>query len=155
MMGPTIPIQLVLLASLAGAPLPGAWFAVTLPMRTKNPYRLLFGPASLSGAITITRDDILREVKKVRDLFLMDYDDPSIGWTGRMEVRALNRSDIANVLLAYDTYASVGVYPRDLVPQLTELDTALDGHEGDDIAVQVTIEGGEGVRVSAVSQRAG
>ena len=84
----------------------------------------------------------------------MDYDDPSIGWTGLIEVRGLNRSDIANVLLAHDAYASAGVYPRELVPQLTKLDSELDGHENDDVAVKVAVEGGEGVRVTGVSQRA-
>ena len=152
-MGSVIPFQVKLLAYLAESPLPGAWFTFTFPMKTKNPYRLLFGPASPSGELTVARDEILREVKKIRDLFLMDYDDLGIGWTGVLEVRALRRSDIADLLLAYDTYGESGSYPPDLKDRLAQLDTALDGHEGEDLTVQVRVVGGEHVRISCVSQR--
>lgn len=153
-MTPTLPVQLLLLASVKGTPLPGAWFAITLQMTTKNPYRLLFGPASQDGALAIGREDILREVKKVRDLFLMDYIDPSLGWTGGLEVHALSRSDIANVLVAYDTYRASGVYPPDLSERLTQLDVALADHEAEELTVTVTMKGGEGVKIVAVARPA-
>jgi hypothetical protein len=124
-------------------------------MKTKNPFRLLFGPASPEGAFVATRDDIVGEIKKVRDLFLMDYDDPSIAWTGRLEVRVLSRSDIANLLLAYGTYGSAGGYPPDLPRQLMDLDAKLDSHEGDDVSAHVSVEGGAGIQVVSVSQKAG
>lgn len=155
MMNPSIPLRLTLVALLAGSPLPKAWFSVTLSMKTKNPYRLLLGPASPEGVLVATRDDVLREIKKVRDLFLMDYDDPTIAWTGRLEVRVLSRSDIANLLLAYDTYGSTGVYPPDLPQQLMDLDGKLDSHEDDDVSAQISVEGGEGIQVVSVSQKAG
>jgi len=150
MTGPLLPLQLLLLASVNGTPLPGAWFALTLPMTAKNPYRLLFGPASSLGRLTIDREDVQREIKKVRDLFLMDYVDPGIAWTGVLEVHVLNRSDIANVLLAYDTYRVTGVYPADLPEKLTELDAALADHEAGELTVDVKMRGGEGAKVVGV-----
>jgi hypothetical protein len=149
---PTLPTELKLVVLISGKPVPKAWIAVTLPMKSKNPYRLLFGPGSDDGVLAVLRADIEREVSMVRDLFLMDYSDPASGWTGELMVHPLNRSDIANVLLAYDAFGSTGFYPVGLPGMLTELDDLLSADEGERLDVEVTYTGGEGVRVFTVSR---
>jgi hypothetical protein len=149
---PTLPTELNLVVLISGRPVPRAWIAVTLPMKSKNPYRLLFGPATADGVLAVRRADIEREVSKVRDLFLMDYSDPAIGWTGELTVHPLNRSDIANVLLAYDAFGATGFYPVGLPVMLTELDDLLSAHEGESLDVDVTYTGGEGARVVSSSR---
>jgi hypothetical protein len=146
---PMLPEELHLNAYGGGMPLSGAWFVLTLQMSTKNSYRLLFGPASPEGMLTISREDIRRQVTKVRDLFLMDYVDPDIGWTGVLEVAALNRSAIANVLLAHDTYRAAGVYPNDISETLTELEVVLSNLETKKLTVTATLRGGAAVKVLA------
>ena len=64
----------------------------------------------------------------------------------------MNRSDIANVLLAYDAFGATGFYPVGLPAMLTKLDELLSAHEGESLDVEVTHTGGEGVRVIASSR---
>ena len=45
-------------------------------MKSKNPYRLLFGPGSNDGVLTVLRADIERELSEVRDLFVMGLPRP-------------------------------------------------------------------------------
>lgn len=149
---PTLPAELNLVVLISGKPVPKTWIAVTLPMKSKNPYRLLFGPGSDDGVLAVLRADIEREVSKVRDLFLMDYSDPATGWTGDLMVHPLNRSDIANVLLAHDAFGATGFYPAGLPVMLTEFDDLLSAHDGESLDVEVTYTGGEGVRVISSSR---
>ena len=152
MTGTVLPAEVLLLALVNGVPLDGAWFTLTLPMRRKNPYRLMFGPGSPEGTLIVTRDEILREVKKVRDLFLMDYEDPALGWTGVIEVRVMNRSDIANVLLAYNTYRAADVYPSDMPTSLTQFEATLTEHDDEELTAEVQMQGGEDTRIRVLPQ---
>lgn len=153
-MAVTIPEEVRLRATVGGAPLGGAWFSIVLPMRTKNPYRLIFGPASPSGGLVIRGENLLQEIGKIQDLFLMDYVDVDVGWTGRIEVRAMNRVDIGNLLLAYDTYGRVGIYPPGMVSSVTELEDILENHEGESLRVEASLSSVDesGAELIAVAQ---
>lgn len=149
-----LPSRLTIQAFVNGVPLPAAWITVTLPMKAKNPYRLLFGPASHDGTIIVTREDLLHEIKKIQNLFVMDYADPTVAWTGAVEVRPVNRSDIANVLIAFDIYQDSDVYPRDLSTQLTELDVRLGDFEGGRLTLTGSVDGLEEGKLVLVGQDA-
>lgn len=133
-----LPEALSVSISVNGTPLPGGWVRVTLPMRTKNPFQLLFGPSSPSGSLVISRTDLLREIQKQRDLFLMDYADPAKEWSGELLLRPLNRADVQKVLKAYALYSSTGIYPPQIEEQLLHLDEVLERAGLGEICVTLT-----------------
>src|SRR5439155_21669855 len=63
-------------------PLSGAWVTLTLPMRSKNPYRLLFGPADAGGVIRISSDELRAKARAAIDFFPIDYSNFPEAWTG-------------------------------------------------------------------------
>ena len=66
----------------------------------KNPYDLVFGPSDEQGRIVVMRDQIIGEARKTLELFLMDYGDLEIEWTGKLRVTPMNRKSIERALLA-------------------------------------------------------
>src|ERR1700674_570984 len=66
----------------------------------KNPCGLVFGPSDEQGRIVVMRDQIIGEARKTLELFLMDYGDLEIEWTGKLRVTPMNRKSIERALLA-------------------------------------------------------
>lgn len=153
MKSPQFPTSIRAKADVDGEPLAMAWFLVTLQMTQKNPYRLLFGPALPDGTLRITRDAINSQVQRVRDLFLMDYVDPSLAWSGRMEIAPMDRVAIERVLSTYSVYGGAGVYQPEMQEHLLELADILASIEGRTLSVDVAVEDGDGVTVTTVAKR--
>jgi hypothetical protein len=147
-----LPDEIEVLGTVNGLPLGGAWFGLTFPMPTKNAHQLLFGPASSEGRLRISQTDVVRQAKVNADLFLMDYLVMRPEWTGSVEVHVMSRSDIANVLSVYDTFATTGVYPANLSTALTTFDTTLAGYGAGTLAVEITMQGGSGVTIRAIDR---
>jgi hypothetical protein len=147
-----LPDEIEVLGTVSGVPLCGAWFGLTFPMPAKNAYRLLVGPASSEGKLTISQTEVLRQAKVNADLFLMDYLVMGPDWTGDIEAHVMSRSDIASVLSVYDRFAGTGVYPANLGTELTAFDAALAEYGAGTLAVEVTLQGGSGVKIRAIDR---
>jgi hypothetical protein len=85
-----VPTEIRVVAFVGDRPLAGAWFEVELPMHRKNSYTLLFGPADERGAVTISRQQLVRSVSQVNHLFPMDYTRLQ-GWTREVVIKPVNR----------------------------------------------------------------
>jgi hypothetical protein len=105
-------------------PLSGAWVTLTLPMRLKNPYRLLFGPADAGGVIRISSDELRAKARAEIDFFPMDYSSFPEAWTGAVEVDVLDVNGVHRVRSAMDLWGDA-FYPPDFNRVLTEYEENL------------------------------
>lgn len=143
----SIPAEINVTVLLDESPLPGAWVFLTFLMRRKNPYQLIFGPSSEAGDILISCDDMTNQIHKVRGLALMDYVDLSTAWTGIIEIRPLNLSDVERALGAYQIYGGTGFYPPRFVEDMEILEQKFEKYGSGELTVQVVFEGSDGIKL--------
>lgn len=151
---PPMPRQVRVTALLDDQPFQDAWLALNLNMSLKNDYGLLFGPTDAAGELVISDDDLQEQIQRQLDLFPMDYASPKSAWTGSMRIRVLNRSDVANLQMAYDTWKDLDLYPEDLPSHLSRLDALLSANEGCRLSARADVPGGEGVVIDTMDQTA-
>lgn len=108
----------------ASEPLGSAWVMVTLPMESKNPYRLLFGPSDDWGVVEIDRDELLATARREQELALMDYTAFPGGWTGEIQAKVLGLRDIARLRAAIETWG-LDAYPPDFELHLSKYEAQL------------------------------
>lgn len=92
--------------AIGARPLSGAWVIVTLPMVSKNPYRLLFGPSDVHGVISITSDDLRTKTRAEIDFFPMDYSIFPEAWTGTMEAEVVDLGGVERLRSAMELWGS-------------------------------------------------
>jgi hypothetical protein len=112
-----VPNEIRVVAFVGDRPLAGAWFEVELPMHRKNSYTLLFGPADERGAVTISRQQLVRSVSQVNHLFPMDYTGLQ-GWTREVVIKPVNRPAIDRLRRAHGTWGETDLYPPAFEEQL-------------------------------------
>lgn len=136
-----LPQKFVILSQVGGQPLGRAWFEFELPMRRKDSYRLPVGPADPSGELRIGDAQLRAAVKRVGDLFPMDYVGIDGGWTGEILVHPVDRVALTRLRGAYATWGHTGSYPRDFPKRLDELEGTLASLRGElPIDVSATAE---------------
>lgn len=95
-----------------GQAIPGMFINARVRMKRKNDYDLPFGPTNGSGEITITREDLLREARKLSEFFLMDYSDIERENTGEIVITVFDAADVDRAITAHNDFANAGVqYP--------------------------------------------
>lgn len=72
----------------------------------KNAHNLGFGPSDINGKIYVTREQILAEARKNRELFLMDYAAIETAWTGTLIITPMNREAIRRARSAVQLFGS-------------------------------------------------
>ena len=93
-----------------GKPLPGAFVCIQIKTNRKNDFALAFGPADDSGALEVSREALLSEAEKSRNLFLMDYGHPEADFAGQIVVEPFNLEAIERALAAYRLFRNVSAY---------------------------------------------
>lgn len=146
---PHLPEELTTSVALAGDALSGAFIVVTLPMFSKNPYELFFGPADEAGRIVVTRAALEREIAATLQTGLMDYA-PLTEWAGQILVSAFNAEDVDRALDGYATWGDVaGLYPADFPKLMQRLRERL--HRNPDasltLSVHIRPEGVTGLKI--------
>ena len=101
-----VPEKVTITIVVEGRPLAGVPVNLTFVMGKKNNHGFVFGPSDVSGRICISGDEIRREARKTMELFLMDYADIDVHWTGRMMATPINRDAIKGALSAYRLFRS-------------------------------------------------
>lgn len=94
------------------------------------------------------------QVEQQLALSIMDYVSPQGAWTGSIKISVLNRTDVANLQMAYDIWKDAGIYPPDFPSQVSRFETVLDKSENRTLSARVEVTNGEGVDVEVVEQLA-
>jgi hypothetical protein len=123
---PALPHRLAVVARAGDQPLPGAWFELELPMRTKCSYRVPVGPADENGEFRVSDAELRSAVERINDLFPMDYVGLNAGWTGELVLRPVDRQVLARLQDAYLTWRETGFYPARFAEHLAALKRTLD-----------------------------
>jgi hypothetical protein len=104
MSGPLPPDTITIELRADGLPWPGGWALLRVPMSAKNDFNLVVGPADDAGVITRSWADVVADCDRQRDLFLMDYGDPRILWSGSVAVEPMDSEAVYRVLDAYRVF---------------------------------------------------
>lgn len=86
-----IPARIKVVVAAGERHIPGMFVMLRFVMARKNHFDLLFGPSGQGGEIEVTREQVLEEVHKSMELFLMDYSDIESYWTGKLQVTTKSR----------------------------------------------------------------
>jgi hypothetical protein len=134
-----------------GKPAGGMFVCLTLRATRKNDFALGFGPANEEGALRISRDDLLREAEKDRQLFIMDYGNPEEDFAGEILVKPLNREELERAAAVHDKYQQVTRYPARYAEQIREARATLDRLSAGELSVEVRqVIGGARIRAERV-----
>jgi hypothetical protein len=120
-----VPDRLAITAHISGRALSGAFFEIELPMRRKNSFRILLGPADEGGTASLSQNELLAKAKQEEELFPMDYVDLQSGWTGEVVVASVNRAAVRRLRSAFATWSQTGGYPEGFLQLLDDLDARL------------------------------
>jgi DNA integrity scanning protein DisA with diadenylate cyclase activity len=71
-----------------------------------------------TGTAAISMEELLRWFDEERSAFIMDYVDPRIGFSGKVEARLLSPSDMKRALKAFEQYRRYLPYPDNYEHQL-------------------------------------
>jgi hypothetical protein len=104
--------------------LPDAWVMLTLPMVSKNPYRLLFGPSDADGVIRISSEELQTKTRAEIDFFPMDYSTFPDTWTGTMGAEVVDLDRVRGLRSAMELWGSAS-YPPDFEAVLNEYEARL------------------------------
>src|SRR5260370_29029528 len=134
---------------------PTSQMFVTLKFVTsqKNPFNLVFGPSDVHGIIEVTKEQIITEAAKTRDLFLMDYADIESCWTGTLFVAPLNREAIRRALSAFKMFRRY-TYPDNYEENLLPAEPPLARIPQVELRATVQCDSPEKVHIEAVAATA-
>ncbi|HTU85626.1 MAG TPA: hypothetical protein VMF57_08630 [Solirubrobacteraceae bacterium] len=121
-----LPSRLEILVALGGEPLPGGWVLASLPMFTKNSYRLFFGPTTAAGLVVVTGEDLSGGAQEINKLFPMDYVGlGAASWSGEVLLRPVTLTAIEHLRVGFATWGHTGMYPGDFAEQMDVLQERL------------------------------
>lgn len=95
----------------------GLLVSLSLRMRRKNDFRMIFGPSDPSGQITVNSNEIESEVESAYTLFPMDYGDIS-EFKGEVVLAVLDCPQLESAIRAFDLFHKVSSYPPDFRDKL-------------------------------------
>ena len=104
-----LPDKLVATCLADGEKFQGLLIVVAVVMLKKNDYSMIFGPSTQDGEVTITKDEILKEMARDRELFPMDYEDLT-HFSGDLIVEPMGLQEIDSALKAYEIFKSSTQY---------------------------------------------
>ena len=79
-------------------------------MKSKNDFSYIVFLDS-NGIAEVFREDILKHFDEQRNVFIMDYIDPRIGFTGEMSAHILSSSELKGALSAFQMFRDKLWYP--------------------------------------------
>jgi hypothetical protein len=63
------------------------------------------------GRATVSAEELLRTFDEDRSMFIMDYDDPRLGFTGRITAKVLSTSELHSAVDALETFRGKCSFP--------------------------------------------
>lgn len=105
-------------------------------MRAKNDFSFTAFLDS-SGIAVIAGTELSKKFAEDRNLFLMDYSNAEVDFTGEITVHLMGREEIAKALEAYDIYSPSMPYPEGYKERLLR---ALELTPEVEEPVQITVE---------------
>jgi len=95
----------------------GLCVCLRFEMRIKNSFNYIVFLDS-HGAASVSAEELLRVFDEERQAFMMDYDDPRIGFTGKVTVKMLSTVELKNALEAFNTFRGKLSFPEDYEARL-------------------------------------
>lgn len=88
----------------------GLAVSLCFEMKEKNnfTYTVFLGP---SGSVEISGGELLRTFNEDRSMFITDYVDPRVGFTGRITARVLNTSELHSAIKAFEVFRGKCSFP--------------------------------------------
>lgn len=151
---PTLPEYVAVITFANGERLPGAWVMVSLGVVSKNPYHLVFGPTSAAGTLMLDRKMIVEAAAAQQYLAIMDYAPLEGGWDGVIQLDVMDGSDVARAMSGYALWGEVRSFPSNYVEGVRAFGAALTTLGNVRLSIQVSLLGGEGVRVVTLPRTA-
>ncbi len=99
-------------------PLAGMLVTVTIKVHWKNDFNVLCGPTDPTGSVYVSREYLLDEARKDRELFLMDYGHPEVDVTGEIAVQPMGISDLKRAADAYNLFKHSGLYRQGYIEDI-------------------------------------
>lgn len=129
-------------------PLAGMLMTVTIKVHWKNDFNVLCGPTDHTGSVCVSREYVLGEAQKDRELFLMDYGHPEIDATGEIIVRPMGISDLKRAASAYDLFTHSGLYRQGYIEDIKSAIELLTRSCAKELRSEVRrMEGGQDYRI--------
>ena len=135
-----VPEKIRIILAAENRPIKGLFATLKFATARKNPFNMVFGPSGDTGEIEATRDQILKEAQKSRNLFLMDYGDLETEFTGQLTVTPMNRQSVEGALKAYRLFTGNYEYPANYEEMLHRAHAILTGLAGSQLTATVSCE---------------
>jgi hypothetical protein len=143
------PEKIRIATKINGREAPGMFAMLKFVMAKKNSYNLVFGPSDAKGQIEVTRDQILSEARKTKELFLMDYADIESFWTCKLLVTLMSREAIQRALSASRLFRRYEYAPN-YEEQLRAADNVLAQTPEAELSVSVLCQPSENIDIESV-----
>jgi hypothetical protein len=140
----TLPDSVSAVVKCGGHPTPGLFVDVRIATSSKNDFNCVFGPTDATGLLEFTRDDLLRQAARDRNLSLMDYGHPEANYAGRVEVSPMGRERLRGALRGYETWRSAAAFPPQYAERLRTALSMLERLAPARLEVELTVSGGYG-----------
>jgi hypothetical protein len=132
-----LPEQIEVSVSVDGKPLGGVLIHLTIVTTFKNDFVLLFGPTGVDGKLVISRDEMIREALREQELFIMDYGDPEIHFSGVVLVAVFGKDAIKKAIDVYPDFKDAFEFPPGYLDRLHRAQEILENLADQKISVDV------------------
>jgi hypothetical protein len=134
-----LPEKLTATCKADGEPVSGLLVDLTVKMRRKNDFHMVFGPSDGEGTITIHNLEILGQVETDQRLFEQDYADLHY-FSGELLLEPMDQRSLESAYHAYEIYRAAVPFPSDYPDKLREAWETLNKRHPERLDVEVAVE---------------
>jgi hypothetical protein len=135
-----LPEHIEVTVKAGGEPLEGLLIQLSILTTFKNNFVLLFGPTGVDGKLIINRDEMITQALRDQELFMMDFGDPEIHFSGELLVSVFGKEAIARAINVYPDFKDVYEFPTGHLDQLHRAFQILANLGDQEISVDVVNE---------------
>ncbi|HUW20061.1 MAG TPA: hypothetical protein VMW16_12235 [Sedimentisphaerales bacterium] len=110
-----------------GSPVQGLMLEAQLKTTRKNPHQVLFGPTDALGRVVLLRSEIEEWAASELYMAIMDFDPLEHAFSGIIELRVINKKELADAVEAYEAYKEETSYPQGYLSNLHKAREILEG----------------------------
>ena len=148
----TLPEQIEVTVKADGKPLEGVLIQLSILTTFKNDFVLIFGPTGVDGKLIINRDEMITQARRDQELFIMDYGDPEIDFSGELLVSVFGKEAIKRAIDVYPLFKDAFEFPTGYLTQLHRALEILENLPDQKISVDVAHEEASNLLVRVESQ---
>lgn len=135
-----LPDEIRVTVTYDGKPLADVLIQLSILTTFKNDFHLLFGPTGGNGTVIIRRDEMIRQALGHQQLFIKDFGDPEIHFSGELVLSIFGKEAIERAIDVYPDFKDSAEFPPDYLNQLHRAQEILTNLDAKQISLDVSYD---------------